>query len=300
MNYYQRLQSSIDFIENNVTKEFALTDVASKANCSLYHFHRLFQAIVGNSVKEYVRKRRLSFAARDLVNSKKSIIDIAFDYQYTAPEAFSRAFKKMYGLSPWQYRKWGAYSPLHKKANLLEINFEKIKGELKVKPRIIEKDQFLVVGIELSTHHKSCQQDVPGFWQEFSQKNSFNNIPNAIDGKEIFGICYGKCDGKCGDTSMAKISLEAEDTFGYLICSEVSDHSDVPDGFIPKTLPKGKYAVFTVKGGFAEIKKAINSIYKSWLPNTSYELAHSPDLERYDERWTGGEDSEMEIWIPIK
>lgn len=70
MNYFQRLQTSIDFIENSLAEDITLAEVASKANCSLYHFHRLFQVLVGNSVKEYIRKRRLTLAAKQLVQTK--------------------------------------------------------------------------------------------------------------------------------------------------------------------------------------------------------------------------------------
>jgi len=299
MNYFQRLQSSIEYIENNLSEEITLIDVARESNCSLFHFHRLFQVIVGNSVKEYIRNRRLTLAAKDLVETDTPVIDIAFDYQYGAPESFTRAFKKMYGLSPTEYRKWGAFAPLTEKANLLKVYYEELKKGIKMKPIIKVKKEFKVIGIELSTQHSSCQKDVPKFWKEISQEKSFQKIEGLKNPSEIYGICYGTCNGKCNDSAFSK-NADDSDEFGYLICSEIDNFNNIPEGFVTRTMSKGKYAAFTIKGGFLEIQKGIETIYKNWLSNTSYELAHSPHFEKYDDRWTGKEDSEMEIWIPIK
>ncbi|MGD9365686.1 MAG: AraC family transcriptional regulator [Desulfobacteraceae bacterium] len=300
MNYFQRLQRAIDFSEDNLSEDITLAQVAKEANCSLYHFHRLFKILVGNSVKEYIRKRRFTLAAKQLVETQKSVIDIAFDYQYGAPEAFTRAFKKMYGLSPLQYRKWGVFIPLHDKADLIKINLEEQKRGIKMKPLIKEKDEFIVVGIELMTRHGSCRQDVPKFWTTFSKKESLNKLKHLKNPEEIFGICYGSCNGRCSDPGFALDSKAGDIDFGYLICSEVENLDDVPEGFAFRTIPKGRYAVFTIKGGFSQIQEGVASIYKNWLSNTSYELADAPGFEKYDAAWVGKEDSEMEIWIPIK
>jgi AraC family transcriptional regulator len=300
MSHFKRLQSSIDFIEDNLTEDITLTDVAKEANCSLFHFHRLFKILVGSSVKEYIRKRRFTFAAKQLVETQKSVIDIAFDYRYGAPESFTRAFKKMYGVSPLQYRKGGVFMPLNEKADLIKIYLAEQKRGIKMKPLIKEKDEFFVVGIELNTQHGSCQQDVPKFWDTISKKKSFDKLKNLKKPEQVFGICYGSCSGRCADPGIAPDPMVGEDGFRYLICSEVENLDDVPEGFALRTIPKGRYAVFTIKGGFSEIQKGVETIYKNWLSNTSYELADAPSFERYNDAWTGKEDSEMEIWIPIK
>ncbi len=300
MGHFQRLQSSIDFIEDNLAEDIALADVAKEASCSLYHFHRLFKILVGSSVKEYIRKRRFTLAAKQLVETQKAVIDIAFDCRYGAPESFTREFKKRYGLSPLQYRKRGVFMPLNDKADLMKINLAEQKRGIKMKPVIKEKDEFIVVGIELSTQHSSCRQDVPKFWNTFGKKESLTRMKTLKNPEQILGICYGSCNGRCSDPGVALDQKAEDDGFCYLICSEVESLDDVPEGFAFRTIPKGRYAVFTIKGGFFDIQKGVRSIYKNWLSNTSYELADTPSFEKYNAAWNGNENSEMEIWIPIK
>jgi len=300
MNYFERMQSSIEFIEDNLTDEINLTEVAEVANCSLFHFHRLFQLYVGNSVKKYVRMRRLTAAARELVETRRRIIDIAFKYQYGSPEAFSRAFKKMHGLTPWEYREWGVFVPLNKKADLLKLGIVGLRIGVAMKPRIVERGSFLVVGLELETEQGACRNDVPVFWKELSSGTPLRKLKNLKDPSEVFGICYGSCNGRCSDQPQVHEDEDQESTFPYLVCSEVASDEDLPEGFVARTIEGGRFAVFTICGGFSEIQGAIGDVFKSWLPSTDYELANRPPLERYDERWTGGTDGEMEIWIPIK
>lgn len=300
MNYFERMQSSIEFIEGNLTNEINLTEVAEVANCSLFHFHRLFQLYVGNSVKRYVRMRRLTAAARELVETRRRIIDIAFSYQYGSPEAFSRAFKKMHGLTPWEYRKWGVFVPLNRKADLVRLGAVGQRIGVMMKPRIVARDSFLVVGLELETEHGACRNDVPTFWRELSSGQSLRKLKNVKHSSEVFGICYGSCNGRCSDHRPAHDDEEQQGTFPYLVCSEVVTGEDLPEGFVARTIEEGRFAVFTIRGGFPEIQGAIADVFTIWLPSTDYELADRPPLERYDERWTGGADGEMEIWIPVK
>jgi AraC family transcriptional regulator len=299
MNYFQRIQTAINFIEDNLTNEISLTEVAEEANCSLFHFHRLFQLYVGNSVKKYIRMRRLTDAARELVETTTKVIDIAFNYQYGSPEAFSRAFKKMHGLTPWEYRRWGVFVPLNRKADLVSIGLVEQRIGVTMKPEIREKDAFIVVGLELETEQGSCRNDVPTFWKTLSGGQSLRKLKHVKEPSEVFGICYGSCNGRCSDRSHDHDSDEQDGGFPYLICSEVTSAEDIPEGFVTRTIEKGRYAVFTIRGGFTEVQQASADIFKSWLQNTDYELANRPPLERYGERWTGKTDGEMEIWIPI-
>lgn len=105
MNYDTYIEKSIEYIERNLNKKIELEDLAEKAFLSKYHFHRVFHAIVGEPVGEYIRKRRLSEAASELVNTDDKIVNIALKYQFSSQESFTKAFKKLYGIPPREFRR---------------------------------------------------------------------------------------------------------------------------------------------------------------------------------------------------
>ena len=107
MDYISPINHAIEYIESNLTEPLDIESVAGAAGYSRFHFDRLFLATVGETPAGYVRKRRLSETARELVVSKKRILDIALDYQFQSQSAFTRAFRKLFGLSPGAYRRRG-------------------------------------------------------------------------------------------------------------------------------------------------------------------------------------------------
>lgn len=105
MNYDVYIKKSIEYIEHNLNKKIDLKDLADNVFLSKYHFHRIFHSIVGEPVAKYIRKRRLMEAANDLINTDDKIIDIAFKYQFSSQEVFTKDFKKLYGVPPREFRR---------------------------------------------------------------------------------------------------------------------------------------------------------------------------------------------------
>lgn len=105
MDYHSKVRDSLAYIEQNLDDKINLDDLAQKAYLSKYHYHRLFHKITGESVTRYITRRRMEKAAEELVQTDQPIIDIALKYQYAAQESFSRAFMRIYGLTPGKYRK---------------------------------------------------------------------------------------------------------------------------------------------------------------------------------------------------
>lgn len=112
MEYIHPINRAIDYIEANLTQEIDLSEVAAVAGYSPFHFGRLFRAMTGETPGGYIRKRRLSEAARQLLASKRRILDIALDHQFGSQAAFTRAFRAAFGISPGAYRKRGRLARL--------------------------------------------------------------------------------------------------------------------------------------------------------------------------------------------
>jgi AraC family transcriptional regulator len=121
MDYIDKIQQSIEYIENNLSEKLSLDDIAKAAFISKYYYHRLFHNIAGQPVMEYVRKRRLTEAARELLMGKEKIVDIALKYQFSSQEAFSRAFRKMFNISPSELRKKQQRVLMYKKLEVSEF-----------------------------------------------------------------------------------------------------------------------------------------------------------------------------------
>lgn len=121
MDYLLIIQDSLNYIENNLTDHISLERLAKRANFSAYYYHRLFQAFVGEPVMEYVRRKRLLSAADDLIYTDNNIIDIAFKYCFNSQDVFGRAFKRLYNVTPNEYRKINkCLATLRKKINTQE------------------------------------------------------------------------------------------------------------------------------------------------------------------------------------
>jgi AraC-like DNA-binding protein len=105
MDYHTKVRDSLKYIDENLNHKIDLDDLAKRAYLSKYHYHRIFHKVSGESVTRYITKRRMEKAAGELARTDRPIIDIALEYQYASQESFSRAFLKIYGLTPGKYRR---------------------------------------------------------------------------------------------------------------------------------------------------------------------------------------------------
>jgi len=121
MEHSKVIQQSIDYIEENLKEKISLEDLARRSYLSKYYFHRVFHQLVGETVMEYIRKRRLTEAAEELTESNSKIVDIALKYQFSSQEAFSRAFKRMFKVSPREFRKAQVKVLLYSKRQVYQV-----------------------------------------------------------------------------------------------------------------------------------------------------------------------------------
>ena len=108
MNWIESISRAIEYIENNLTNDLKIEDIASYSYISSFYFQKGFAIICGYGVGEYIKNRRLSMAGKEVLNTDKKIIDIAMEYGYDSQDSFTKAFKRFHGVTPKEVRNNGA------------------------------------------------------------------------------------------------------------------------------------------------------------------------------------------------
>jgi len=135
MNYYQRIQKAIDFIEDHLDLAITIELCAKEAYMSISGFYRMFLSVVGYNVKEYIRMRRLTAAYYDLLQTEEGVLSVAIKYEYNSADSFTRAFKKQFGMLPSKVKSVTSQHGINEfvRLNIMEKYFETGNKELEEK-----------------------------------------------------------------------------------------------------------------------------------------------------------------------
>jgi AraC family transcriptional regulator len=273
-------QKALWYIESHLAEPLTLDDVAGVAGVSRFHLVRAFAAATGFSVMRYVRARRLSKAAQALAAGAPDILSLALDADYGSHEAFTRAFRDHFGMTPEAVRAATCLDRLKLQEPI--VMDSTLLDNLKP-PRFETSKPLLVAGIGERCTHENGGAGIPNQWQQFHQK--VDAIPARI-GKVAYGVC---CNG------------DDAGNFDYVAGVEVADFSDLPREFARVRIPEQKYAVFTHAEHISTIRRTVNTIWNHWLPISGMKAADALSFERYDEKFdpstgNGG----LEIWVPVR
>lgn len=279
-----RFFASVDYIEKNLTNPLYVKQAADVAAYSEYHYSRIFKSLVGESPKNYVRRRRLSVSALTLLETNKGILDIAIESQFESQEAFTRAFKTQFDCAPASFRKSGNLKSVRLAKPFTEELLEHQTQNMSIQPRMEARDKLKVVGVV--NEYELDELDVLILWKTF--KPFANNIQNRV-GSEAFGLYqnYNQIKGKT--------------QFTYACCVEVSDLNNIPVGMEGWEVDQQNYAVFDHKVGVNKIDDTLRYIWGRWLPQSNYEFRLAVDFEVYAKQfdYKNLDNNITEIWIPI-
>lgn len=290
MSYIPNVLRAVDYMERNLSNAISVSDIASEAAYSTFHFVRLFKALTGDTPGSYLRRRRLTEAAGELAGSRRRIIEISFKYQFQSQEAFTRAFKECFGINPYAFRKRGNPFPLEAVRRIDELFLIHCMEGITMEPRIVKRDAVKLIGMMYYGDNKNWE--IPKIWEEFMPLTQ--KIPNGLPVQEAYGVCFYT-------ESFSKSGL-----FYYMAAVPVSSLDEIPMELVGKTLPATEYAVFTHKGPIVgssnTVKDTYAYVYGTWLPKSPYTNPYAYDLEFYDERYKGNADpdSEIDVYIPIR
>jgi AraC family transcriptional regulator len=283
MNWIENMNNALEYIEENIENDITSDDIAKIAYSSKFHFLRLFNVLTGMTLGDYIRQRRLSLAAKDIMSSNMKIIDISYKYGYETPEAFTKAFKKLHGISPSKARK--------KDENLKAIppiSFQiSVKGEKRMDYKIIEKKEFKIAGISRRVTSKNGENFniIPKFWDEICSNGTCEKLNKSATELGTLGVCYG--------------ADKEQEEFSYMIGIE-GDNIQFLENYEVLNVPDCTWAVFESIGPMPHaIQKVWHSIFAEWFPATKYEHADAPELEVYLPGNPNADDYKCEVWIPV-
>jgi AraC family transcriptional regulator len=271
-------QKALWFIESHLAAPMTLDEISAVAEVSRFHLVRAFGEATGFSVMRYVRARRLTEAARALAAGAPDILPLALDADYGSHEAFTRAFRDHFGITPEMVRATTCLSRLKLQEPIM---MDSTASNNLQAPRFETGKPLLVAGVGDRFSHDNGA-GIPLLWQRFHQ--SVAHLPSRV-GQVAYGVC---CNG------------DDAGNFDYIAGVEVSDFSDLPREFSRVRIPEQKYAVFTHREHVSTVRRTVNAIWNHWLPASGFKMADAPSFERYDEKFdpaTG--DGGFEIWVPI-
>lgn len=279
MEWIERFNNVINYIEENITQQIDYGEIAKIACCSSYHFQRMFTYMAGIPLSEYIRKRKMSLAAVDLQSGNEKVIDIAGKYGYNSPTAFNRAFQSIHRISPSAVKSRNVYVK-----SFPPLSFKLVvKGVEELNYRIEAKEAFRIIGVSapLSKELEENFFVIPQMWQNCVINGTIEKLSKMISTSPtgLLGISV------CNDTEQWKYFIAVATA---QLCPEFEEY----------TVPATTWAIFPGTGTNQSVQELERRIFTEWLPTSGYEYGNAPDIEVYIN--PDPENTVFEVWVPVR
>ncbi|NHN29085.1 AraC family transcriptional regulator [Paenibacillus agricola] len=287
MNLLEQMNGALHYLEDHLDNEIDFKEIARQACCSEYHFKRMFSFLAGITLSEYIRHRRLTLAAFELIHSPAKVIDIAIKYGYSSPDSFTRAFQSLHGITPSEARRHG--QPLKAYPRM---TFQlTIKGGVEMNYRIEEKAAFGIVGIKkrVPIIFHGVNPGIAAMWKQLSMETitELKQLSNV----EPLGLLSAS-------TNFSERRMEEQGELDHYI--GVATTKPCPDHLIQLEVKASAWAVFESVGPFPDTLQNIwGRIYSEWFPASSYEQIEGPELLWNADKDVTSPTFKSEIWIPV-
>ena len=290
-DYHQRLLRVLSHIQKNLDAPLPLDELASVACFSPFHFHRIFKGMTGESVKQHIRRLRLERAASRLLHSDLSVTQFAYDAGYETPEAFSRAFRSAFGVSPQPYREQvraklhvPAPTDVHYDESGVVTSFDRVDGkEMKMEVEIREIPPMRVAYIR----HTGPYNEVGETWGRLCTWAGMKGLIGP--GTRMCGACYDDPD------------VTPEDKVRYDACLTVSDDVEGEGEIGVQVIGGGTYAVAVHRGAYEKLGETYTEVVGRWFITQGREPGDPPCIDFYfnDPDNTPEDELVTEVCVPI-
>lgn len=286
MSSLESMNLAMAYIEDNLADEIDFQQVEKLALCSEYHFRRMFSFMAGITLSEYIRRRRLTLAALDLIHGNDLVIDTALKYGYSSPDSFTRAFSSLHGVTPTEARQAG--QPL--KAFPRMTFHLTVKGVSEMNYRIVEKESFRIVGLmrRVPLIYEGVNPYIASMWEELDAEliATLKGLSNV----EPVGLLSAS-------TNFSEGRLDGGELDHYIGVATTKDH---PESLARLEVPASTWAVFESVGPFPETLQNIwGRIYSEWFPSSGYSMVAGPEILWNENKDLDSTTFRSEIWIPV-
>ncbi|SCG49562.1 AraC family transcriptional regulator [Micromonospora coxensis] len=282
----ERLNEAMAYVERHLDERIDVTELARIALTSEYHFRRMFSALAGMPLSEYVRRRRLTIAAAEVAAGERILLDIAVRHGYGSTEAFTRAFRAMHGVGPGEARRTGAALRSQQRLSFRLV----VEGSGSMRYRVVEKAEFRMVGrrARVPLVHEGMNPAIVAFVRSIDPA-TVERI-EALSDQEPAGIVHAS--DKLGDDREEGVELD----YWYAVVTG----ADVPEGLDQVTVPAGTWAVFETTGEFpAAVQHLWRDVFTQWFPANAYRSRPGPEISR-TRISADGTQADAELWIPVE
>ncbi|SDC67102.1 AraC family transcriptional regulator [Shouchella lonarensis] len=288
MDLLKSMNEAIAYIEENIAQNIDFEEVARRALCSEYHFKRMFSFLAGITLSEYIRRRRLTLAAFELNQGNVRVVDVAVKYGYSSPDAFTRAFQSVHGVTPSEAR--------HDEQSLKafpRMTFQlSVKGGTEMDYRIVKKEAYRIVGVKkrVPIIFKGENSHITAMWKELGTEKieQLQKLSNA----EPLGIIQAS-------TNFSEGRMEEKGELDHYIGVATTD--ECPPGFTQLEVPALTWAVFQSGGPFPQtVQETWGRIYSDWFPSSHFQQIEGPELLSIKDKDLTAPTVTCEIWIPVQ
>ena len=281
MNYYTLINSVLDYIDVNISKTLTVNDLSSRFSISTFHCVRIFKMMVGATPNLYMVSRKLQKAAEFLEKTDMKVIEIAYEVGYEYPEVFSKAFKKMYGISPRAYRKSGTKRKLSSKSIAVKSDIIDCKGSFILSPTYQELDNMILYGmnLRLAGNHRESENELLEFSNQLMiQVNNYDLMEN----NNIYSV----------------VSCEAEnDAEEYDVFCGIMNEAAAQKNWISKEIKANLYAKLSFKGNAFDVTDYVVNHFYKWV--IAKEIQLSEDAIGMLMVCSLSSPDEIDVFIPI-
>lgn len=288
MNPLEAMNQALAYMEDHLTEEIDMQEVSKRALCSEYHFKRMFSFLAGVSLSEYIRRRRLTLAALELQHSRLRIIDIAMQYGYQSPDAFTKAFQLFHGVTPSEARSSGRSLKAYPRMTFQLI----IRGGNEMNYRLVDKEAFRIVGIKkrVPIVFHGVNPHIAAMWGSLSETM-------IAELKQL--SCVEPVGLLSASTNFSQGRMEEKGELDHYIGSATT--KEAPDSYSQLEVPALTWAVFEAVGPFPEtLQNVWGRIYSEWFPSSHYEQVEGPEMLWNESKEITSPTFRSEIWIPVR